>query len=226
VNFAGPAFLAFFLIVYLIYWRLASTRARDAFLLVASYYFYGSWDARFLALIAILTLSSYLCALSIDGSDDAVFRRRILQLEIITSLVILGCFKYFGFFTDSLKRLAGAWGVELGFPAIGIILPVGISHRGSAATGVPDPAKLPLSVSRVLACGVLAQVAHLSVELATRLPVHPAWRKSCRISSNVVQLDAHDAARWTVAWGKLDLRDLGRDPWRCSGAVQATHPRR
>jgi len=53
--------------------------------------------------------------------------RYYLILSVVFCLAILGFFKYFNFFTDSFKSLAGVIGFTADMPLLKIILPVGIS---------------------------------------------------------------------------------------------------
>jgi len=62
VLFNSNLFLLFALIVFPAVW-LARHRAQNLILLVASYAFYGAWDARFLLLLAGSTIVDYLVAL-------------------------------------------------------------------------------------------------------------------------------------------------------------------
>ncbi|MEM4271236.1 MAG: MBOAT family protein, partial [Candidatus Pacearchaeota archaeon] len=51
-------FLLFFPIVYLVY-LVSSHKIQNLFLLVASYFFYGYWDYRYLSLLFISTVVDY-----------------------------------------------------------------------------------------------------------------------------------------------------------------------
>jgi alginate O-acetyltransferase complex protein AlgI len=65
--FNSKSFALFFVIVFACYWLLRrSYRTQNLLLLLASYFFYGCWDSRFLVLIALSTVIDYYCALSID----------------------------------------------------------------------------------------------------------------------------------------------------------------
>ena len=67
---------------------------------------------------------------------------------------------------------------------------------------------------------VLAALAHLALDLAARLPVHPAGRQPRRPLADLPQPDDHDDAGRPVARGELDLRPLGRLHGRiCSSAT-------
>ena len=84
-------FVVFFAIVYALY-RSVPHRQQNWMLLLASYYFYGSWDWRFLVLLLASTLIDYLCALYIDSRDDPVQRKRALIVSLGFNLSMLGFF--------------------------------------------------------------------------------------------------------------------------------------
>jgi D-alanyl-lipoteichoic acid acyltransferase DltB (MBOAT superfamily) len=125
--FDSPAYFLFLIPVVLLYWRL-SHRAQNIFLLLASYFFYGWWDWRFLALMIASTTVDFLIAQKISPSKPDPHRKKWLILSLVWNFTILGVFKYFDFFAgsfvDSLNRL-GFHNVPL--PLIRIILPPGIS---------------------------------------------------------------------------------------------------
>ncbi len=125
--FDSPAYFLFLIPVVLLYWRL-NHRAQNIFLLLASYFFYGWWDWRFLALMIGSTTVDFLVAKKITTSRANPNRKKWLILSLVWNLSILGVFKYFDFFAGSF---AGALN-QLGFhniplPLIRIILPPGIS---------------------------------------------------------------------------------------------------
>ena len=70
-------FAVFFPCVFLLYYAIPH-RVRWVFLLIASYYFYMSWDARLVWLIAAVTLVSYLTARIIGASEKKTVRRAAL----------------------------------------------------------------------------------------------------------------------------------------------------
>jgi alginate O-acetyltransferase complex protein AlgI len=120
------AYFVFLPLVVALYWRLR-WRRQNAFLLVASYFFYGWWDWRFLSLIAISTVVDFWCAQFIARSTDVTRRRAALTLSITINLVFLGFFKYFNFFVDSFANLSNAFGVPISTTTLQILLPPGIS---------------------------------------------------------------------------------------------------
>ena len=97
-------------------------------LVVASYVFYGWWDCRFLLLIALTSLCSYISGLLLERYDGRRRRRRVVSAaNIVLNLSILAVFKYYNFFVENLDALFGMMGFHLGWVAMNVILPVGIS---------------------------------------------------------------------------------------------------
>lgn len=126
--FNSLAFMVFYLILLPIYWKIhRNIRARNFLLLAGSYYFYGSWDWRFLSLIIISTLVDFQCGKKIFVSDDKNIRRRYLFMSLLVNLGVLGTFKYFDFFISSFIDLISLFGMQANYYSLNIILPVGIS---------------------------------------------------------------------------------------------------
>jgi D-alanyl-lipoteichoic acid acyltransferase DltB (MBOAT superfamily) len=124
--FNSLQFLIFFVLVYGAY-RLLPHRAQNWLLLGASYYFYAAWNWRFLGLLVGSTLVDYGCAIAIAKSDDARRRTLLVTLSLAFNLTMLGFFKYFNFFADSLHGLFAAIGWRLDVVTLHVILPIGIS---------------------------------------------------------------------------------------------------
>ena len=126
--FNSLAFLFFLPVVFALYWFVFKRlRWQNAFVVVASYVFYGWWDWRFLLLIAFTTLCSYGSGLLLEHVHHKRGRRWIAAGNIIVNLAVLGYFKYFNFFGESFSQLLGLLGLEAGWTTRNIILPVGIS---------------------------------------------------------------------------------------------------
>ena len=125
--FDSPIYFVFLIPVVFIYWRLGR-REQNIFLLGASYFFYGWWDWRFLALMICSTLIDFLIAQRITPESGNVNRRKWLIFSLIVNFSILGTFKYFNFFVDSFSTMLGTFGVHnIPLPLIRILLPPGIS---------------------------------------------------------------------------------------------------
>ena len=123
--FNSPTSSGSFVVVHA--YRLLPHRAQNWLLLVASYYFYASWDWRFLGLLLASTIVDYSCGRLIEASPDPRRRKTLLCLSLGFNLTLLGFFKYFNFFADNLHGLFGALGWRLDFVTLRVLLPVGIS---------------------------------------------------------------------------------------------------
>jgi alginate O-acetyltransferase complex protein AlgI len=120
--FNSYTFWIFFAVVIFVYRRLPH-RAQNRFLLVASYFFYGFWDWRFLTLIFVSTVIDYLVALGIGKQR----RKSLLWLSLVANLGLLAFFKYCKFFVNETVELLNKFGLEVSQPILEIALPVGIS---------------------------------------------------------------------------------------------------
>lgn len=121
-------FAIFFVVVLTASWLLKPhPRPWKLFMLSASYFFYGSWDWRFLGLLAFTTVVDHTVGGAIHRSEDVRRRRQLLILGVTVSLGVVAYFKYYDFFASSLINLARPLGIDLPLPILNMILPVGIS---------------------------------------------------------------------------------------------------
>jgi alginate O-acetyltransferase complex protein AlgI len=125
--FDSPVYFVFLIPVVLVYWRL-NRQQQNIFLLLASYFFYGWWDWRFLALMIGSTTMDFFIAQKIDPRCENANRKKWLVFSLILNFSILGTFKYFNFFVDSFATALGTLGVHnIPLPLIRVLLPPGIS---------------------------------------------------------------------------------------------------
>lgn len=139
---SGPAFTSFFImlfnsieylfflpVVFLLYWTACrSLVSRNAFLLAASYLFYGWWDYRFLLLIAGMTAYSYVAGRMAGAyGERKIIRKAILWLSVGVCMGTLVVFKYFNFFAAGFSRLLSIAGMTADSVTLDLVLPVGIS---------------------------------------------------------------------------------------------------
>jgi alginate O-acetyltransferase complex protein AlgI len=127
--FNTAEYLFFFTTVLLVYFALPF-RAQNVWLLLASYFFYGSWDWRFLSLLWLSTVIDYVAGLAIQGARERGNPRGMkfaLTVSVGGQLIILAFFKYFNFFAASAASLLSSLGFYPSLPALNVILPVGIS---------------------------------------------------------------------------------------------------
>ena len=127
-------FLVFFPVVALVHFALPR-RVQWVWLLVCSYYFYMCWNAQYALLIALSTVVTYACALAVERMTGKGARRAVLATGLTVNLGILGFFKYYNFFTDTISRAFSMLGVSLHIPAFDVLLPVGISFYTFQALG-------------------------------------------------------------------------------------------
>lgn len=119
-------FFIFLAVIIPIYYLL-SKNWRKYFLILASYIFYGYWDWRFCSLLLISTVVDFYASKYMDRTENPAKRRSLLLVSVFTNLGILGFFKYFQFFVDSVSPVAGIFGGNLDYLHMNVILPVGIS---------------------------------------------------------------------------------------------------
>ena len=128
--FPTLSFGLFFLGVYAIVWAAnGSNEWRKILLLLASWVFYGAWDWRFVALLigsAVLNWGSAR-AIALQPDEASGRRKAILIAGIAGNLLVLGFFKYYGFFVEQLGDLLRTAGFARDLPLMQVVLPVGIS---------------------------------------------------------------------------------------------------
>ena len=126
--FPTVEFAIFFLGVFYISWALKGhLMQRKAFLLAASYFFYSFWDFRFVLLLLEASIVNYALGLWLSKPLGERKRKLLLFSGVAFNLMVLGFFKYFGFFLTSFYDLLSLTGFEREFKIWEIILPMGIS---------------------------------------------------------------------------------------------------
>lgn len=127
--FNSLEFAIFLPFVFLVYWFVLnrSLKLQNIFLLIASYFFYGIWDYRFLLLLILVSTTNYFIGIKLDKDETDKKRRMWLGLGLLVNLGVLGVFKYYNFFVDSFIDLITLFGYHLPKSTTRIILPLGIS---------------------------------------------------------------------------------------------------
>ncbi|PHS61920.1 MAG: membrane-bound O-acyltransferase family protein [Flavobacterium sp.] len=116
-------------IVLVLYWLIGyrKVKTQNILLLVASYFFYGLWDWRFLLLILVSSLIDYYAGIEIKRSNTTSRKKFFLFFSVFWNLGILFVFKYYNFFITEFTSLFGLESSEYAFSSLNIILPVGLS---------------------------------------------------------------------------------------------------
>ncbi|OQW93253.1 MAG: membrane-bound O-acyltransferase family protein [Beggiatoa sp. IS2] len=118
----------FFLVVFFGSWSIQhQPTLRKLFLLLASYFFYGFWDWQFTLLLFASSYLNFMSGYFISRVNILLYRKIILIFAIAINLSILGFFKYYGFFLETLEELFWKWGIERDLPLLEVIVPVGVS---------------------------------------------------------------------------------------------------
>ena len=116
--FCSQQFLIFFALVFALYWSMPWQRPRVYLLLVASIYFYASWNRWLAAIIAVSTTLDYFVARAMDSSSDPRRRKLLLSITITANLGLLCYFKYANFFLASLEQVLHAVGSTASLPRL------------------------------------------------------------------------------------------------------------
>lgn len=124
--FNSAHFIVFFPIVILVYYVLPQ-RGRYLWLLAASYYFYMSWNPKYIVLLLFSTAVTYASGRLLAAAKNPPRRKLIVAASFILNLGVLFYFKYINMATDILVRVLGKLHIYLTIPSFDVVLPVGIS---------------------------------------------------------------------------------------------------
>lgn len=135
--FNSLEFLAFFPATALICFLLPR-KARNLWLLAASYFFYGCFNINYTFLLMGVTLTTYgsglLIQRNITQGRPIAKAKKWVAAAFVINILLLFYFKYTNFIISSVQRLLGRSGEE-GDTFLNIILPVGISFYIFQALG-------------------------------------------------------------------------------------------
>ncbi|MFH0783193.1 MAG: MBOAT family protein [Pseudomonadota bacterium] len=122
--FNSFSFIALFLPITLLGFYFLAQKSQQfaaVWLIMASFFFYGSWDYRFIPILLTSIFINYFACKQII-SATLTNRRLLLTTSITFNLLLLGFFKYVNFFILSINDVTSG-----DIPSLNIILPVGIS---------------------------------------------------------------------------------------------------
>ena len=120
--FSSISFLYYFLPLVLFVYFLVPRRAKNFVLLLASLVFYFYGEPVYTLLLLASTLSAYLHGLLIDRTRGTRACRAFLWSSVMTSVALLGFFKYSDFFIQNVNTL-----LSTRIPLLRLALPIGIS---------------------------------------------------------------------------------------------------
>jgi len=121
-------FFAFFVVVLALNWILkAKPLIWRLFLLAISYFFYATWNSRFVLLIFLISVFNFFSASFIDKAKEEKRKKFLLAGTIIINVLALAFFKYYNFFRDSAEIILNKMGLTNNLLFLQIVLPIGLS---------------------------------------------------------------------------------------------------
>ena len=142
MQFNSLNFMIFFPIVVAVYFVIPR-KLRNCWLLLASYFFYMSWNALYALLIGASTVITYVSGMILesvrkDAADSDKSKKygiTTMVICIVINLAILSLFKYGNFFISNLNRVSSLFGSSFTLNKLNLVLPVGISFYTFQALG-------------------------------------------------------------------------------------------
>lgn len=119
-------FLIFFPIVVLIY-LIVPRKLKYVWLLISSYYFYMSWNVKYVGLLLFSTIVTYFSGILIAKAHGDKQKKLVVAVSFLANLAVLGFFKYFDFFLHNLNKILAVAHIRLIDNPFSFLLPVGIS---------------------------------------------------------------------------------------------------
>ncbi len=126
--FNSLTFLLFFPITTIIYFALPH-KARWAWLLAASCYFYMFFKPVYILILLFTIVIDYFAGLLLEKTTDPGKKKRWLVLSLVANIGILAVFKYFNFLNDNISGLYALLGGKNPIPYLNILLPIGLSFH-------------------------------------------------------------------------------------------------
>ena len=128
--FTSFGFLAFFVVVFFLYWLFFREKKwwKNWTILVASYVFYGIADWRMIPLLAVATAIFYWLGIRIRSAETDKRSNAYKIIGIVLGVGTLVYFKYFNFFVQSFSDMFSAMGMHVNWHTFNIIIPLGVSY--------------------------------------------------------------------------------------------------
>lgn len=129
MAFQSLEYLLFIPIVFILYWTLGSKSKtlQNALIVIASLVFYGWWDWRFLVLLLLIAISTFIVGWWMGQVEKKEKRRWGFIGVVSLNVGILFFFKYYNFFVQTFVDAFTLVGMRMSISTLKILLPVGIS---------------------------------------------------------------------------------------------------
>ncbi len=128
--FSSVTFLFYFLPIVAALYFISPVRLKNGVLLLASLFFYGWGEPRYLAFMLLSITQGYIFGLLIEKYRGKGRTKALLTASVLFSLLLLGYCKYADFFISNFNLATG-----LSVPLLKIALPVGISWWQGPSSG-------------------------------------------------------------------------------------------
>lgn len=132
--FSTAAFAVFMTVTFFAYWLLPH-KYRWIFILMANAWFYISYDVRYLAVILVTMLASYISAILIEKQDVIKKKKIIMATGVVVTLSLLLVFKYLNFALYTVAKVLNRLSIPMQETTLRLIMPVGISFYTFMAVG-------------------------------------------------------------------------------------------
>ncbi len=199
--FNSDAFLKFFGAFLLLFYLCRNDlRARNILIVAASYFFYGWWEYRLLSLLVFTSLLDFFVGAALERTDPIGQRKALVCLSVAANLSLLGFFKYYDFFVESLAALLTRLDIPFHARTLNLILPVGISfYTFQSMSYIIDVYRRQIAASRRLV-NFLAYVSFFPqlvagpIERAAHLL--PQFDRTLTITRSMLE-----EGLWLILWG-------------------------
>lgn len=124
--FNSVDFLIYFPVVTGIF-LIIPKKLRCVWLLIASYYFYMSWNSKYVVLLAASTVITFISGLFLERAEVKWKKNLVVAASFVSNLSILAIFKYANFALQTLSQAASSLGFGTIDRRLDLLLPVGIS---------------------------------------------------------------------------------------------------
>ena len=128
--FPTLSFVLFYIVVWPLSWAavlLGRHTLHKLVIIGASYFFYAFWNWQLAFLLFSRVLLNWGTGRLIDATRGTGRDFRIVAAGVALNLILLGGFKYYGWFAEEANVLLRAAGLARDIPLFEIVLPVGIS---------------------------------------------------------------------------------------------------
>ncbi|MCM1263824.1 MAG: MBOAT family protein [Butyrivibrio sp.] len=128
-------YAVFLPLVFILYWALPH-KYRWVLILISSYYFYASWNVKYLLLIIFITIVSFFGGKAISACGGNTARKKLAVAVVAgVSLSVLFVFKYLEFAVETVRHVFACFSVTIPEFTSSLLLPVGISFYTFQAIG-------------------------------------------------------------------------------------------